>query len=431
MKKKIVALMLAIPLFFIIIFGCFGIFFFHIFSSENVDFNSDDIHFKDYELLLMQCMDTLNVDYCHQIGSPNGAQVSYGIDWRLERKIECYQHIAEFTRNESVCQFIESIGIPTDENLTETTEKCTSKVALRKQDPSLCHNITSEYERGVCLEEIGRKIKKPTMCLEHPLEVDRTRCLFTVAEETGNSSICELIEDNDGKCYCLGVFGADQDYCEIPSYQEYRNRCYHHRAVILNVPSLCEKIVGDEEKPGFLGSGRSQYTTDNCYKESAIENSNPSVCERISEPDDRILCEAITTDDLELCRSISQKDKCYSGISKRAQDPNICMNCQYENNLFNCIMESQSQNSKLWDCSNLNDQDLMHYCQAVNQQSIEECNKMSKKSLQNFCHETLAIKMQDESFCKNIKEIIRKELCYKKIVFNETFSNMYPSRKFI
>jgi len=166
---------------------------------------------------------------------------------------------------------------------------CTQLVAVQMGDIGICARATqgSDYRNG-CYTQFAINGENSTPCsLAYP-EVARDQCYFDFAKSTGMFESCAQIVNslNMQGCYivsakannnplaCSGVSMGKQrgdcyggvilsgnkiaiEYCANVDDSDWKDKCYSRMAPMYDDKSLCEKVVGEDERKACLANFKS------------------------------------------------------------------------------------------------------------------------------------------------------------------------------
>jgi len=130
---------------------------------------------------------------------------------------------------------------------------CYTKLGKSKEDLSVCDKIEEKYYRDSCYLGVALETENGSIC--HLIMYSKDYCGMTLAEKTGDPSLCSLVPSGPLKqkffCY-LSAFGKesinvarqDPSVCHgIPEEDMSRkNSCYHSIAVYRKNYSICDMI---------------------------------------------------------------------------------------------------------------------------------------------------------------------------------------------
>ncbi|MAF50908.1 MAG: hypothetical protein CMH64_02350 [Nanoarchaeota archaeon] len=140
------------------------------------------------------------------------------------------------------------------------------KLAVDSKDLSRCNLMEVQEYKHSCYTAIGMDTKDASVCedikvnpgdysdLNEPYSEAELRgwCYAFIANELGDSTICEEIADSGWKSTCRGGFGLlkDETECEKLEKENDRNGCYLDVAVTIKDINVCGKIT-NEDLRGF------------------------------------------------------------------------------------------------------------------------------------------------------------------------------------
>lgn len=130
---------------------------------------------------------------------------------------QCSWEVAKLTKNSSLC-----------DNLETQFEKleCLAEVT---GDDSYCKQITSDLERGTCFIKLGKNadLKRcgEDVPIENPSFTYTQLCISNVALANKDISMCNLLENKEGKWRCLASLSKSIDICNNGESQFWEDFC--------------------------------------------------------------------------------------------------------------------------------------------------------------------------------------------------------------
>ncbi len=124
-------------------------------------------------------------------------------------------------------------------------EYCLKMLAVQNNDPSLCEK-TGTF-KNVCYVDVNANNPNPSLedCKTITTSSDNWKCYAKVAVNTGNISICEMIDWPMGNIACRSSFAVSTEnisICAGIDFLESQAQCYAHIGVKKNDSSLCNNI---------------------------------------------------------------------------------------------------------------------------------------------------------------------------------------------
>lgn len=119
---------------------------------------------------------------------------------------QCSWELAKLTNNHTLCDNLET-EFEKDECLAEVTGS-----------DSYCKKISSELERGTCFIKLGKNVdvKKcgEVAPIENPSYAYTQLCISNVALEAKDISLCNLLDNKEGKWRCIAQLSKSISVCD-------------------------------------------------------------------------------------------------------------------------------------------------------------------------------------------------------------------------
>jgi len=125
---------------------------------------------------------------------------------------------------------------------------CIKKIAEKKEDPSVCIEITDQYWSDLCYFELSIILEEASLCNAVLSEKTRNKCFFDFSLRENNTIGCDNIKNKDVKDVCylnIAVITSNLSICDktltLPTY----GTCMEHFAILHNDSELCSNIKED------------------------------------------------------------------------------------------------------------------------------------------------------------------------------------------
>jgi len=238
--------------------------------------------------------------------------------WDPSQKDNCLVLVAVETKNMSKCDEItvSSLsekcyalliggGLPVNSSTCaklsgNLMDECFGRLAASSNDTSMCMRINSSYLRDSCLSGIAIAMERPEICDSISLNISRNTCKNQIypnlAIQNGDTAFCRLIVTDTPE-----------------SQQDAVDRCIFSVAEELNDTTLCNQIVNpfakDLCKTGSIDPALCNQITESqgkqaCLYVAAVYSKNPDACKNLP--------------------SVSLRDNCYTQVAKDTNNPSLC-----------------------------------------------------------------------------------------------------------
>ena len=306
---------------------------------------------------LCEQLETLQQD-CYEALAGESQEACLKVE-DYSKKKECVESLVQESGSAFLCKELEE----TDQNA------CGLLV-----DP--CYTTTGE-ERKLCL---AIKNNDYTYCGD-------TTCFLKYAKETGNTSVCEVLDLPAEQSACDSV-AQKQDKCVYLGLVAQKDMCYRLYATIVDSSYYCGQISADSTEA---------YT---CYTYFAVNTGNYTFCANLvdvlNDPDDCYTEYAVKTGDLQGCIEIdklgsgytSQREKCYVDYAVGNYKPAVCEKLKYT---AQSICYGQSMEGE--------------------ELPIESCNEMNDGVWKDKCYKESAEKNDNPLYCNSIDDTDLKASC--------------------
>lgn len=184
---------------------------------------------------------------------------------------DCIVAFARVANDHSLCQ--------TDPSPRSRAE-CT---ALILQDASSCDRLQGA-DREHCVTVMARSLKSPDLCESIDGAFAHDRCIVQAAGVIGDVSLCERIEDHASSTYALCISAValerrDAAMCDSISSLSVKRECFRDIAEASGDSTICERIE-NRESGAYYG----------CLLRVGVVLRDPSVCEDLDNRERRSSC---------------------------------------------------------------------------------------------------------------------------------------------
>lgn len=190
----------------------------------------------------------------------------------ITEKDSCFKDKAIEQRNPGLCKNIQLEELQKDFPQPTIRDSCFTEVAVLLENWSICSNITEWSLKGFgytgklnCELKVYEAVyskalseKNTEFCIKLEDEVYISKCLFDLAEELMDISICNKVLE-----YCKNLNNTDP--CKI------------RVALAMNEISICNQLENDFRKDG-------------CFRDFAMLNNDSEICNNIASENIRTYC---------------------------------------------------------------------------------------------------------------------------------------------
>lgn len=164
----------------------------------------------------------------------------------------CWMGLALSEKNPKFC---EELKQETNEKLrAEKISSCYQELAFYLEQPSLCEKVesTGYYSKRGCYEKLASDWSDISVCEEIEDQDQATDCVTRyISNKNPQPQVCEKIDSRAIKdeCYLAMAFQSPRSgVCESIDKKSQRDLCYMTVAQQNNNPELCEKIQNSKTK---------------------------------------------------------------------------------------------------------------------------------------------------------------------------------------
>lgn len=192
------------------------------------------------------------------------------------KQTDCYLNLAKELEDESICNVMENISIFNGWVMTFPIADCYTEFAVIKKDVSMCKRLENSKERIIknCINDYNKDFgnfentcndwltKSIAECytkvavIKEDISMCRSEsCYIQIAKDLKDISICNTIKSET----CLKELALvlnDVNLCKNLSEGYLKSECYHELALKLNNLSLCKYIPADYERKSFCEKGQ-------------------------------------------------------------------------------------------------------------------------------------------------------------------------------
>lgn len=250
-------------------------------------------------------------------------------------------------------------------------------------------------------------------------------CYKKIAINKEEHSICKRIESEHKSDECYGgiaVSKNDETLCPLAGTAE--SDCYKDIAIAKKNKDICRKITD------------SKYTKNSCFEAIAISTTNSKDCYEIQELSSRERClnnYAIAVGDAWVCKELStpiKQDICYQGVAVTEGNANICdkiseisSNSAYQSCIWRVAQKTGDHSvcAKLEEAkakSHVDEIDECYYIVGYYHYKASACSSVKDEVKRNTCLVKVAEHNADTDICdQRIDRSDYKDECYKKIAW--------------
>jgi len=231
------------------------------------------------------------------------------------RQDKCYKQVAFALKRADLCDNVKDTSKQEDcfidlaedlkklelcSKLTKGKDECISKVAIAKEDYTICYDIKGNY-KDICFDKIARTKLSVELCKRVETTHQQTACISYIAAEKEDVKVCDEILGNDWN-RCINEVAFVTGDPEICKKSKSKDICYSALARKNKDPALCEEMVDDD-------------SADDCLEELAFTTKDPKICLRMWSNEEAYSCVlAFAKEDASVCDLLSgtYKENCQS-----------------------------------------------------------------------------------------------------------------------
>lgn len=310
-------------------------------------------------------------------------------------------------KNPQLCEQLETLQQDCYEALAGESQEACLKVEEYSKKKECILSFVQDSESTVLCNELEEVDKNACGLLVDPcyttageerklcLAIDNndysycedTTCFLEFARETGNTSVCEVLDLPAEQTACESIAGKI-DKCVYLGLIAQRDLCYELYATINDVSYYCGEIADDSAEA---------Y---DCYTYFAINKEDHTYCanlvDALNNPAGCYNEYAVQTGDLQGCIEIdelgagytSQIEKCYFDYAVGNYKPAVCEKLQHD---AQSICYGQSMEGE--------------------ELAIESCNEMTDEVWKDKCYKESAKKNDNPLYCDSIDDADQKASC--------------------
>jgi len=311
----------------------------------------------------------------------------------------------------------------------DTKAWCITDAAKAAHDAGLCESITDTGFRAGCIALVR---KDPLICAGVDDDHWRDSCLYGVAVETSNRSICKLIGGDKYAAWCerdASRLTPDFSLCENMFNANESMWCY---AVIGRERDICDKIEDPYwRRSCYTAFNRSMQTTSSTP--SIFHSTSSSTMPSLSSSSTLLLSSSSSTS-MTYPRTLStlsaripdcasykhpvQRDLCYAQLTMTSQDTDSCSSIINAYLRDSCRLTLAIDTSNKAICSELEDPTMRMMCAvelAVVTEDPNLCYNANNPSLADICLLEVAKAKEESRLCERISAKRTRLLCQRLI----------------
>jgi len=222
-----------------------------------------------------------DMNYCYALVKADGSYCAKIIV--ADRRDKCYYDLGAAGSINS-CLAVED---------PEKRDYCLLTYTYNKEDISACNSVRDDSHREECFLTLVNKHdwNDSRYCDIIPVKEYTDACYIIVVRNTRDKTLCEKIDSQDTRNYCLGLTNTDPSYCERIVSGNLSEDCFFQLSKIIPESIDCTRMNDTDNR-------------DFCYSEQAEYANDSSICSMIVDEIIMNLCYAYKEKDISYCNRI-------------------------------------------------------------------------------------------------------------------------------